>query len=341
MILFTFSGCLGGSAPSIPEGSSFKVRFIDVGQADSALVMCDGKAMLIDGGNVGDSDVVAAVLKKQNISHLDYVVCTHAHEDHVGGLSGALSVCTAGTVYSPVLSYNSKAFSNFADKVKAQGLSLTIPKQGDTFSLGSARVTVLGPGKEYEDTNDTSIVLRIVYGSTSFLFTGDAESDAEQDMIDSGLELESTVLKVGHHGSSTSTSYVWLRAVNPKYAVISVGKDNDYGHPHEETMSRLRDADVTVYRTDLNGDIIATSDGTNVTFETVKQASDQEKNPTLNDGSGQNSQDLTGKYIGNVNTHKFHSPTCGNLPDEANRIYFNSYEEAVKAGYEPHQSCTK
>jgi competence protein ComEC len=303
--------------------------------------MCDGKAMLIDGGNVADSDVVAAVLKKQNISHLDYVVCTHAHEDHVGGLSGALSVCTAGVVYSPVLTFDSKAFSNFEAKVKEQGLSLTIPRQGDTFSLGSAKVTVIGSGKEYEDINDTSIVLRIVYGSTSFMFTGDAGRDAERDMIDSGLELESTVLKVGHHGSSTSSSYVWLRAVNPKYAVISVGEGNDYGHPHEETMSRLRDADVTLYRTDLNGDIIATSDGKTVTFETNKQASDQEKNPSVTNGSGQGSQNTTGKYIGNTNTQKFHSPDCGSLPAEENRVYFDSYEEAIKAGYEPHQSCVK
>ena len=301
--------------------------------------MCDGKSMLIDGGNVEDSDVVAAVLKKQNISHLDYVVCTHAHEDHVGGLSGALSVCTAGKVYSPVLTYDSKAFSNFAAKAQAQGLPITVPKQGDTFSLGSAKITILGPGREYEETNDTSIVLRIVYGSTSFLFTGDAERDAEQDMIASGLELNSTVLKVGHHGSKSSTSYVWLRAVNPEYAVISVGKDNNYGHPDEDTLSRLRDADVTLYRTDLNGDIIANSDGTNVTFETAKQASDQEKNPSLNNGSGQNAQDSSGKYIGNTNPHKFHTPSCNSLPDEANRIYFDSYEEAINAGYQPHQNC--
>lgn len=250
----------------IPEDSEFRVLFIDVGQADAALVFCDGETMLIDGGNVGDSDRIYTVLQKQNVSHLDYVICTHAHEDHVGGLSTALTACTVGAVYSPVTEYDSKAFGNFIRKAEEQSLEIITPDVGDKIYLGGAEVEFLACDPWAEDTNNTSIVLKISYGETSFLFTGDAEVEVEQTMLEAGLDLSATVLKVGHHGSSTSTSYRFLYEVMPKYAVISVGKDNSYGHPHEEVLSRLHDAEVTVYRTDELGDIECTSDGKTVTF---------------------------------------------------------------------------
>ena len=262
----------GTSAP-LPSGSFLEVHFIDVGQADAALIVCDGKTMLIDGGNKADSDLIYTYLKNRAVTHLDYVICTHAHEDHVGGLSGALSyVKTVGVVMSPVTSYDSKAFENFAQKVADHGKSLTVPTSGDLFSLGSATVTVLGPIKAYDDPNNTSIVLRVVYGKTSFLFTGDMEYTAEQDLLDAGVSLKSTVLKVGHHGSDTSTSYRFLREVAPTYAVISVGAGNSYGHPTETVLSRLRDADVTLFRTDLQGDILCTSNGESVTFAPSRNA---------------------------------------------------------------------
>lgn len=268
------------SGLDVPAGSSFVIHFIDVGQADAALVLCDGMSMLIDGGNADDSNLIYNYLRKQGITHLNYIVSTHAHEDHVGGLSGALTAATVGKVYSPVTSFSTKAFKNFVKKVEAQGKKLTVPTPGETFSLGSATVTILGPVKsDYEDVNDTSIVLRIVFGETSFLFTGDMEREAENDLILSGAVLQSTVLKVGHHGSRSSTSYVFLRQVAPKYAVIPVGKDNSYGHPTEEVLSRLRDAEVEVLRTDMQGDILCVSDGKKVTFTTAKHPTSP-TNPT-------------------------------------------------------------
>ena len=230
------------------------------------MVVCDGKTMLIDGGNKDDSNLIYSYLQRQGVSHLDYIIATHAHEDHVGGLSGALSYATAGTVYCPVRSYSSQAFKNFANKVTNQGKSLTIPSVGHSFKLGSATCTVLAVNTDTSDANNTSIVLRIVYGSTSFLFTGDAEQVVEQAMLNRGAPLRSTVLKVGHHGSYTSTSYNFLRNVMPAYAVISCGKGNSYGHPHDEPLSRLRDCGARVFRTDMQGDIICTSDGSSVSF---------------------------------------------------------------------------
>lgn len=266
------------------QESSFAVHFIDVGQADAALILCSGKTMLIDGGNKGDSDVIYSYLQKLNITHLDYVVCTHAHEDHVGGLAGALTAATVGTVYAPVKSYDSKAFRDFVAKTEERGREITVPKAGDVFYLGDSLVTILGPRKSYEETNNTSIVLRVVYGSTSFLFTGDMESDAETDLLESGVMLKSTVLKVGHHGSSTSTSYRFLREVAPQYAVISVGKNNQYDHPNEDVLSRLRDAEVTLYRTDMQGDIVCISNGTTVAFVMEMNANAQ-TNPTVLEAS--------------------------------------------------------
>jgi competence protein ComEC len=247
--------------------TDFIVYFLDVGQADAAIVQCDGQVMMIDGGNVADSSHIYTFLKDHGIDHIDYIVCTHAHEDHVGGLAGSLNACMVGTVFAPVTDYDSEAFRSFKKYVAGQGKKITVPIPGDVFSLGSAKVTILGPLREYEDQNNMSIVLRIVYGKTSFLFTGDIEWDAEHDLTDAGYDLHSTVLKVAHHGSETSTSYVFLREVMPQFAVISVGKGNAYGHPDDVVLSRLRDADVTVYRTDEVGEVVCTSDGANVRFK--------------------------------------------------------------------------
>ena len=256
---------------AIPEPTGeLTVHYIDVGQADCTLLECGGQTMLIDGGNVDDSSLVVSYLKNQGIEHLDYMVCTHAHEDHVGGLSGPLNTCTVGTVFAPVAEYESVAFANFVKYTHAQGLDVTVPEVDDSFLLGEARVIVLGPRKTYEDPNDTSIVLRVDHGENSFLFTGDMEATAEADLLAAGCDLDADVLKVGHHGSSTSTSYVFLREVMPEYGIISCGAGNTYGHPHEEVTGRLYDAGVTVYRTDEQGTVVATSDGAEIRFVTEK-----------------------------------------------------------------------
>ncbi len=247
----------------------FEIHFIDVGQADAALVFCKGETMLIDGGNSEDSDLIYTYLDNYEVTELDYIVATHAHEDHVGGLSGALNYAAAEKVLCPVTQYDSKAFSNFVKNVEKQGKEISVPSAGDRFSLGEAEVNIIACNTK-DDANNTSIVMKIIYGDTSFLLTGDAERETELAILEGGYDISCTVLKVGHHGSDSSTTYPFLRAVMPKYAVISVGKDNSYDHPSENTLSRLRDSGATVYRTDYNGDIICRSNGNKVTFEVSK-----------------------------------------------------------------------
>ncbi len=353
------------SVPAAPVLTGLEVHFIDVGQADAALVLCEGKAMLIDGGNVADSNLIYAYLKKHNVTHLDYIVCTHAHEDHVGGLSGALNYATVGTAYAPVTNYDSDAFRNFVKNLSKRGKNITVPSAGQTFSLGNAKITIVGPVRASDEPNNTSIVLRMVYGETSFLFTGDAELDEERDILDRGYALESTVLKVGHHGSETSTSYRFLREIMPDYAVISVGKGNSYGHPTDAVLSRLRDADVKVYRTDLQGDVICKSNGKTVTFTVDRNAN---ANTLVPGGSSVSSKPASSKptssvpasssnpssavstpvsgreYVLNINPSslRFHYPSCGSVKGmkESNKKFvFATREELIAQGYTPCGNC--
>ncbi len=311
----------------------FEVHFIDVGQADSALIICDGDSLLIDGGNVGDSSLVVAYLLNEGISELDYVICTHAHEDHTGGLNGPLNRFTVTeAVFAPETGADTKCYKDFLDAVKNQDMEITVPENGYTFSLGESTVEFLGPVTEdYEDINNTSLVAKITYGETSFLFTGDMEREAEADLLEANADLTADVLKVGHHGSENSTSYPFLREVNPSIAVISVGADNKYGHPTEEALSRLRDADVKVYRTDMQGHIKITSDGNKLTVTTNKNQ-DIETNPTVPD-------EPSVSYIGNKNSKVFHLSSCTSLPKESNRVYFNSRQEAVAQNFTPCSRC--
>ena len=336
----------GGSADAAPgpaasagqtlgENAPLQVHFIDVGQALSVLVECDGQFMLYDGGNVDDGSLVVSYLQQQGVEELQYVFCSHAHEDHVGGLAAALAYFPAHHVYAPVTEADTKCFRDFVKYTQQQGLSVEVPAVGTVWQLGSATVTQLGPVAQYSDTNDTSLVLRLDYGSTSFLLTGDMEADAERDLVNTGANLKADVLQVGHHGSSTSTSYLFLNSVLPEMGVISCGVNNKYGHPHEETLSILRDAGVDVYRTDLLGTITIGSDGQNYTVGTEHTATDAQLNPTDPAASGTAQQG----YIGNVNSKKFHLPSCPNLPAEKNQILFSGYDEAVAAGYTPCGTC--
>lgn len=331
----------GQETAGVSEDGSFTIHFIDVGQADSALVTCDGHSMLIDGGNADDSNLVYSVLQRETEGHLDYVVGTHAHEDHIGGLSGAFEADTADVTFCPVTEYDSKAFRNFKTRADERGGGITIPAVGDTFTLGEASVTVVAVNSVPEDTNNTSIVIRIVYGDTSFLFTGDAEQETEEKILESGQDIESTVLKVGHHGSSTSTSQAFLDAVSPTYAVISCGKDNSYGHPHSETLAKLASAGVEVFRTDELGDIYCTSDGTEVTFLYGEYHKDADTSAAEIE-EPQQPDTISETYILNTNSRKFHRPDCSSasqISDVNKEEYTGTREELIEQGYTPCGYC--
>ena len=318
-------------AVTIPQGDGLTVHYIDVGQADSILLECDGQYLLIDGGNREDGQLVVSYLEQQGVEELTAVVCTHAHEDHVGGLPSVLAVYPTGAVYAPTKTYSSKVFDDFVYYADQQRQEIIIPTPGDTLTLGSTSLTVLGPVKSYAETNDTSIVLMAEYGEISFLFTGDMEVAAENDMLDAGADVRADVLKVGHHGSDTSTGYRFLYEVDPDYGVISVGEGNTYGHPNEEPLSRLKQAGVTLLRTDKLGTIVAKTDGVEVSFTWENQSAQPED---VEPGE-------VVVYVGNKSSKKVHTSDCANLPSDKNWVEFSSYDEAIAAGYTPCGSCFK
>lgn len=240
------------------------VHYIDVGQGDSELVCCNGEYMLIDGGEPSASDELLNYLDKLGIEKLDYLVCTHAHADHCGGLDAVVEALEVETVFTSPYASDSPSYEIFADAVYAAGLDFTIPELEETFMLGGASFSFIGPLRDYDNQNDDSLVMRLEYGDTYFLFTGDMTAKAEKDLINDGTSLQCDVLKVGHHGSSGSSCYQFLYEAQPKIGVISCETGNSYGHPHEECLSRLSDADVTVYRTDLDGSVVIFSDGMKV-----------------------------------------------------------------------------
>jgi competence protein ComEC len=244
-----------------------KVSFIDVGQADSVLLQQGDKFMLIDAGNNGDVQTVKDYLTSQGVNELQYFIGTHKDEDHIGGADGVINSFKVGKVYFPKQVATTQTYKDFVTAVKNKGLSLTVPKVGDQFKLGEAAVTVLAPNSsEYEDSNDYSIVVKVTFGSTTLLLTGDAEALSEKELVASGKDLSATLLKVGHHGSLTSTSQAFLDKVSPKFAIISAGAGNKYGHPAQETMDKLKAKGVKVFRTDEQKTIVATSNGKEINF---------------------------------------------------------------------------
>lgn len=246
-----------------------EVEFIDVGQGDSALITCNNQHVLIDGGNANKSQVIYTVLNKKGITHLDYIIITHTDADHCGGVSGALNKATVGTCYCSEKSYTTKTWNNVIKYLNQQGKEITIPNVGDKISIGDAVITFLAPRKASGSDNNNSIVCRLDFGDTSFLFTGDAEKEEEQELISSGADLHADVLKVSHHGSSKCSTDMFLSKVKPKYSIISVGKNN-YGHPGNDTISRLQKYSSQIYRTDQSGDITIISDKTELSIQRSK-----------------------------------------------------------------------
>lgn len=245
----------------------FRVHFVDVGQADGAVIECNGEFAVIDAGYPENGPQMVEYLQELGAEKLSLVVATHPHGDHIGGLPDVLDAFPTDTVWTSQLPYTNDYVREFKSAVTTCGASLEQPRPGEVFQLGGASIEVIGPlNLEYEDANNLSLVLMVHYGDNRFLMTGDMEELAEHELVEAGVDLKADVLKVGHHGSYSSSSYRFLREVMPTYSVISCGAANDYGHPHEVTMSRLQDADTIIFRTDRMYTVVAESDGTNITF---------------------------------------------------------------------------
>lgn len=319
------------------DNSTFEIKFIDVGQGDAALIKCDGHYMLIDGGPSNASSTIYSILKKEKIDKLDYMIATHPDADHIGGLSGALNYAKVEKCFCSVTQHDTKTFNSLLKYLAKQKVSITVPQSGDTFNLGGANITILGPGSKADDTNNSSIVVKVEYGNNYFLFMGDAEAEEEAQIINKWKNLKCDVIKIGHHGSASSTSDKLLKSVKPQYAIISVGIDNAYGHPDQSALDRLNKAAVEIYRTDQHGDITIVSDGKSIEITTEKnviadnQKSDDEAE--IPDGT---------TYVLNTNTKRFHTPTCKSVYQmkDKNREFTQETAEAlISKGYKACGNC--
>ena len=255
---------------AITPGEDLKVHFLDVGQGDSIFIeLPTNETILIDASIKDASDKIINYLKEEKVSKIDYVFATHPHSDHIGGMSAVIKAFDIGQIYMPKAVTTTKTYENLLLTIKDKNLKIKTAKAGNTIiDTDDLKLVVLAPNQDsYESLNNYSIVLKLTYKEKSFLFTGDAETLSEKEITG---DVEADVLKVGHHGSRTSTSQAFLNKVNPSYAVISVGLNNDYKHPHQEVLDRLEKKNIKIYRTDQNGDIIFTTDGYNIDVKVEK-----------------------------------------------------------------------
>ncbi len=249
-----------------PISGDLEIHYLDVGQADATLVKCDGYTMLIDTGLDDQGTKIQNYLQKQGVERIDYLVLTHPDADHIGSADVILTKFEIGTIFMSDFKKETKTYQNLFDLIEKNQINFLSPAVGNVYALGSASFQILAPNDEYDEPNNVSIALLITHGDNTFLFTGDAEKESEEDMLANGFSVEADVYHAGHHGSKTSTSEEFLDAVMPLYAVISCGVDNVYGLPDAKVLNLFRERGINVYRTDEQGTIVASSDGEKITF---------------------------------------------------------------------------
>lgn len=340
LVLSVTAGCSPQTAQpqnnSVQSGNTLRVHYIDVGQGDSVFIeFPGGDTMLIDAGESEYGLTVSNYIENLGYSTLTYVVGTHPHSDHIGGLEEVIRSFEVGSVYMPKVSANTKTFEGLLTAIKDKGLTVNTAKK-DVLIVNKENITVeiLSPVlSEYSDLNNYSAVIMLIYYNNKFLFTGDAETVVEEGLTG---DISCDVLNVGHHGSNTSSSKEFLKAAIPKYAVISCGKDNKYGHPHTETIDRLNDIGAAVIRTDISGTIVIESDGNSINLTDNGIAQPPVTSSAVESGSG------TVKFILNSSSKKIHLPSCGSVKDmsEANRAEsYEDIEELIAEGYSPCGNC--
>ena len=243
------------------RSSGMEVHFIDVGQGDATLIKADGHAMLIDSGENDQGTAVQLYLKKQRVEQLDYLVLTHTDSDHIGGADVIISKFDIGQIFLSDFKKDNQTYRELMDSMRYRHMTFSTPEVGAEYELGGAVVSIIAPNNTYEDPNNSSLALIVDYGENSFLFSGDCEEEAEQDILANGMNLDIDVYQAGHHGSKSSSAEEFLDAMSPEYAVISCAEKNSYGHPHARTLNHLRARNIKVFRTDEQGSIVAYCDG--------------------------------------------------------------------------------
>jgi len=324
-----------------PEGI-LKVHFLDVGQADCILIQAPtGENMLIDAGNNEDANTIVSYLNAQDVKKIDVLVGTHPHEDHIGSLDTVINTYDIGKIYMPKTTTTTKTFEDVLTSIENKGLKITTAAGGKIIDFSSnTKVEILAPNSsEYDDLNNYSAVIKLTYGNTAFLFTGDAENISENEILAGNYDLKADILKVGHHGSDSSTTKSFLTAVMPEFAVICVGKGNEYGHPHKEILNRLFEAGIKVYRTDESGNIIFSTDGEKFEVETFNSMNNHTQKNTdepeeINEPSQPTKEEVT-VYITKTG-EKYHNDGCSSLRKSKIPV---TLTEAKSRGYEPCKLC--
>ena len=254
------------------ENGNLQVYFIDVGQADAIMIKENDKYALIDAGNNNDGNLLVDYFKKSGITDFEYVFGTHPHEDHIGGMDDIIDNFNIDNFYMPNAITTTKTFEDVLDALDEKNVELNTPTIGEKFNLGNAIFEVMYVGEDDNDLNNTSIVLKLTYGNNKYLFMGDATDSVEKDIINDDIEAD--VIKIGHHGSKYSSTAEFIKKVNPEYAIISVGQNNSYDHPSTSTIDLLESNNIQIYRTDVDGTIISSSDGNTITFRTEQTNTD-------------------------------------------------------------------
>lgn len=328
------------------------VHFLDVGQGLAILVQSGGQNLVYDGGDRSHSSFVVSYLQQQQVSNIDYLISSHYDEDHVSGLIGCLNAFSVSNVIGADYVHDSSLYTSFMDAVSANGLSVQHPQVAEVFPFGTGEFTILSPSTISNDSNDNSVAIKLTNGDTNFIFTGDAEYSSEADMISSGIDLDCDVLCIGHHGSASSTSWDFLQATVPEYAVISCGTDNQYDHPDADTMDKLSSMEINVFRTDKQGTIAALSNGLSVSW-TVEPCNDytpgnsndfgtlpssETEAPASEETTITESQPQSYMVWLSATGTKYHNkPNCGNMnPDKARQV---TESEAIAQGFEPCKKC--
>lgn len=363
---------------SIPAFAQTEVHVLDVGQGLSVLVKSQGHSMLYDGGDRDKSSFVVSYLKQKGITSLDYMIASHYDSDHMGGLVGALNTTEVKQVFAPNYTTDTRVYNSLQNTIASKSIPKEQPSVGSSYTLGDATFQILSPsGSSYSDANDYSIAIRITDGDTSFLITGDAETKSEAEICGTGLSLDSDVYVMGHHGSGTSTSWELLQKAVPEYAVLSCGTGNSYGHPHVESMEKLQAMGIELLRTDKQGTIIASTDGTSISWNVSpcndytpgdkndKPAQEQQAaasstgaantdntgtaaantdtaHTASSDTSASQSDSVGTGYILNTSTKKIHYPNCrsvAQMKEKNKKATTESKESLLSKGYTPCGNC--